>query len=106
MIRNSRLDAGWAAVSRNVFTIAGRAISSMIHYSGNNDILRLQSTSERDGVAFNLAYIGEDVTVQRKEIFDREYMRALFQYAYDQASRGYPWTTGHPLRTSMRAGAR
>jgi hypothetical protein len=106
IIRNARLDAGWAAVGRNVFTIAGRAIWSMIHNGGNSDILRLQATSERDGVAFNLAYIGDDFTAEREELFDRDYMRALFGYAYGRASRGYPWDKGHPLRLPTRAEAR
>jgi hypothetical protein len=60
-------------VGRSVFAIAGRAIWSMIHNGGGNDILRLQAASERDGVAFNLAYIGDDFTGEREELFDRNY---------------------------------
>src|SRR4051812_39428240 len=40
LIRNSRLDPDWASVERSLFSITGRAISTMIHYSGYNDILR------------------------------------------------------------------
>ncbi len=93
VIRNGRLDSDWAAVDRRVFTIAGRAISSMIHYSGNNDILRLQTTAARDGVDFKLAYIGADFNTPREENFDPRYMRPLFDYAYEKARHGYPWTS-------------
>jgi hypothetical protein len=106
VIRNARLDAEWAAVERRVFTIAGRAISSMIHFSGNNDILRLQATSARDGVDFNLAYIDPGFATPRAENFDPGYMRALFEHAYERARRGYPWSKGHPALLAARAGAR
>jgi hypothetical protein len=32
----------------------------MTHYSGYNDILRIYATTKRDGVDYNLAYIGAD----------------------------------------------
>ena len=70
IIRNARLDAEAVAVERSIFSIAGRAISSMIHYSGNSDILRLQLTAVRDGVDFNLAYIGEDFAVKHEDSFE------------------------------------
>jgi hypothetical protein len=104
VIRNARLDADWAAVDRQVFTIAGRAISSMIHYSGTNDIFRLQATSERDGVDFNLAYIDADFAVPHIGNFDRQYMRALFDYGYEQARAGYLWRKGHPALLAARTG--
>ena len=105
VIRNARLDAGWADVDRRIFTIAGRAISSMIHFSGNNDILRLQTTTARDGVDFNLAYIGADFDVPHEASFDQAYMRALFDYAYEKARRGYRWSKEHPLLTAAVPGA-
>src|SRR3954469_6810524 len=91
VIRNARLDPDWASTQRSALSIAGRAISSMIHYSGSNDILRVQATAARDGVDFNLAYIGPEFTPERKENFDTEYMRALFKYGYDKAKAGYRW---------------
>ena len=60
IIRNGRLDPDWAAIDRQFLSIAGRAIATMIHYSGVNDILRIYATTKRDGVDYNLAYIGAD----------------------------------------------
>jgi hypothetical protein len=104
VIRNARLDAESIAVERSIFTIAGRAIASMIHYSGNSDILRLQLTAARDGVDFNLAYIGEDFMVKHRDLFDPAYMRALFDYGYRLAAAGFPWEKGHPRFLARVAG--
>lgn len=106
VIRNSRLDPEWASVDRRLLTVATRAISTMIQYSGQNDIWRIQTTCERDGVEFNLAYIGSDFKVKRKENFDPDYMRALFDYGHSQARAGYPWYKGHPALSALSSAPR
>ena len=78
-------------------TITGRAIATMIHYSGYNDILRIYSTAQRDGVDYNLPNIGRDFAVEHKEDFDPVYMNALFDYGYQKAIRGYPWHKAPPI---------
>ncbi|MGE0116443.1 MAG: patatin-like phospholipase family protein [Dongiaceae bacterium] len=93
LIRNARLDAEWAEVERRTLSIAGRAISTMIHYSGSNDVLRIYFVTRRDGVDYNLAYIGDDFAAPRAGDFDKVYMNALFDYAYERARRGYSWRT-------------
>ena len=57
IIRNSRLDADWSSVRRRTMTIAGRAISSLIQSQGIGDLYRIYLTTQRDGVAYNLAYV-------------------------------------------------
>ena len=97
IIRNARLDPEWASVDRRLLSITGRAISTMIHYSGYNDVVRIFATSQRDNVDYNLAYIGADFTVGRKESFDRTYMGSLFDYGYQLGRRGYPWRKAPPI---------
>ena len=99
VIRNARLDAEWASVDRRLLTIVGRAIGTMIQYSGYNDVVRIYFTSQRDGVGYNLAYIGSDFTFPHKENFDQDYMRALFQYGYDVTRRQTVWHNAPPLFT-------
>ena len=96
IIRNGRLDAEWASVDRRTLTIAGRAISTMIASSGYNDVVRIWNVTERDGVDFNLAFIGRDFTGTYTEPFEQAYMRALFTHAYEQARRGYRWEKQPP----------
>lgn len=97
LIRNSRLEPEWASTNRTLFSIVGRAIDSMIHYSGYNDALRIYAISRRDGVDYNLAFIGPDFTMEHKVPFDQAYMRALFDYGYRQGRAGYPWRKAPPI---------
>jgi predicted acylesterase/phospholipase RssA len=91
VIRNSRLDPEWASVDRRTLGITGRAISSMIAAGGINDVLRIYNAAERDGVDYNLAYIGRDFTVEYDKPFDQAYMRPLFEYGRERALRGDAW---------------
>lgn len=97
IIRNGRLDPEWSAVERRMLGIAGRAISTMITVSGYNDMLRMYNNTQRDGIGFNLAYIGSDFTKELPAPFDQGFMRALFDYGYQRAVRGYNWAHSPPL---------
>jgi hypothetical protein len=91
VIRNARLDPDWMDVSRKTLTIAGRAITSLIHTQGRGDLNTIYLLSRRDGLDFNLAYIPATFNEPRKEDFDTNYMRKLFQVGYTMALQGYPW---------------
>ena len=97
LIRNAREDPEWADVERRTLSIAGRAVSVMIHTSGSNDLLRLYFVTQRDGVDYNLAYIGTDFSAPHAGDFDKVYMNALFDYAYQQARHGYAWKKVPPI---------
>src|SRR5271165_6772542 len=75
VIRNSRLDPEWATTERRTLGVAGRAISTMIAASGFNDVIRIYNNTQRDGIKFNLAYIGSDFSEKLPEPFDQGYMR-------------------------------
>ena len=102
VIRNARLGADWQQTERAVLTIAGRAISSMIAYSGQNDVMRLQTQAERDGVNFNLAYIKEDFTLPWERPFDRAWMQALFENGRQRAIEGRAWDHTSPFLAGGR----
>lgn len=91
VIRNARLDPDWASVERNTMSIAGRAISSLIHTQGIGDLYRIYLTTQQDGVDYNLAFMGTDFTVEYKTEFDPVYMGALFDHGHRLAKSGYPW---------------
>ena len=96
IIRNGRLDPEWSAVERRTMSIAGRAISTMITVSGYNDVLKMYASAQRDNIGFNLAYIGSDFTKELPNPFDQAFMRALFDYGYQRARRGYEWAHEPP----------
>jgi hypothetical protein len=95
IIRNSRLDPDWANVDRRIMSIAERAIASLIHSQGRGDLYRIYMTTQKDGVDYNLAFIPPTFNAPHRELFDTEYMRALYGTAYDMAAGGYPWAK-HP----------
>jgi predicted acylesterase/phospholipase RssA len=97
VIRNGRLDPEWAATERSTLGIASRAISTMIAASGINDVIRMYNATQRDGIDFNLAYIGSDFTQKLPAPFDQGYMRALFDYGYQRARRGFEWAKQPPM---------
>ena len=48
----------------------------------------LEVIARQEGADFNLAYIGEDFSYPRKTLFDSDYLRHLFQYAFERAAEG------------------
>ena len=96
VIRNARLDPEWSTVERQTLTIAGRAISSLIHSQGIGDLYRIYVTTQRDGFDYNLAYIGSEFEAEKEEEFETAFMQALFGYGFDLAQDGYPWRKTPP----------
>ena len=103
IIRNGRLDPNWSETQPRFFSIARRAIATMIHFSGYNDIMRIYAKTRRDGVDYNLAFIEPDFTEVDRQQFDPAYMRKLFDYGYtkgkrrisvEKVNRAYPRCTG------------
>src|SRR5262249_56620466 len=67
IIRNSMLTATEAkTIERRTISIAQRAINSLIHTQGLGDLYRIYMTTTRDGLDFNLAYIGPDFMYENK----------------------------------------
>jgi len=103
IIRNARLDPEHAEIERRTTSIAGRAISTMLQASGYNDVVRTYFLTKRDGLDYNLAYIGADFEMPRAGLFDQAYMRALFDYGYRLAVTNRPWHKFPPGLHTTRA---
>ncbi len=74
----------------------------MLAASGQNDVMRTYFVSRRDGVDYNLAYIGTDFAADRPGEFDPTYMQALYDYGYREARNGQAW---HKVPPGLRARA-
>jgi hypothetical protein len=94
VIRNSRTDPAFQSVQRRLVPIMGRSVSSLIRSQGIGDMALIYFATQRDGVHFNLAHVPDDFAMEPHEVFDPEYMRALFSLGYEAARKGYPWITG------------
>ncbi|MBK9340266.1 MAG: hypothetical protein IPN04_06190 [Rhodoferax sp.] len=96
VLMNTRMDPNWAQTQRSVLSIAGRAISSMIHTQGVGDLYRIYLTAQRDQVQFNLTHIPEDFLHDHPEEFDNTFMQALYARGYQQAVSGQAWKKQPP----------
>jgi len=96
IIRNGRLAEAWNETERSTLSIATRAVATLTTNSGVGDLYRMYAQAKRDGVAFRLAYIGDDFAEPHPAEFDHAYMVKLFDYARAKARAGYPWRTGPP----------
>jgi patatin-like phospholipase len=102
VIRNGRLEPEWSDTERHTLRIGARAISSLIQTQSVSDVQRIYESTRRDGIDFNLAYIGADFSYPHKEDFNPEYMKQLFDYAYRLSVNGYPWRKAPPTEPSLR----
>ncbi len=91
IIRNTKITPQYEAISPGIFSIAKRSITTLIKSQGIGDLFKLHAIAKRDNMNYNLAYIPPGFTLKTKEVFDKEYMKALFDYAYKLARNSYPW---------------
>jgi hypothetical protein len=68
------------SVVKDIAVGAGKA-------QGLEDLYRIYTRTQQDGLNYNLAYIGADFTVVHRKDFDTDYMRAMFDYSYPLAAR-------------------
>lgn len=91
IIRNSKMEPTWQNVDRRAIDIAARSASAIVHTQGLGDIYREFIGARKFGFDFNLAYIPQEFDVEATEMFDPEYMRALYKLGYELSIKGYPW---------------
>ncbi|MBY6185488.1 patatin-like phospholipase family protein [Marinobacter hydrocarbonoclasticus] len=93
VIRNAKMDAKYQPVAPNLMAIGGRTIGSLIRTQGMGDIYRLLYLSERDHIRLKATWIPADAVTDVKidEVFDTDYMRALFEYGRQKALAGEIW---------------
>lgn len=96
VIRNGRLEPRWSAVEPKLAPVLMAAVSTLVQTQGLGDLYRLYLTALRDGANFRLASVPTDFQVEREEMFDPNYMKALFDVGYEAAKGGYPWATYPP----------
>lgn len=96
VIRNAKSEVTWRPVDRSLVSIAGRSANAMVHSQGTGDLYREFIGSHKFGFDFHLAYIPASFSHEPREMFDREYMRKLYKFAFEMAAKGYPWHNKPP----------
>jgi hypothetical protein len=98
VIRNSRFTPEPKQVQRNIGTIAGRAVSTMIQAMGQSDLHRIFAVTQARGVDFNYIEVPPDFIWQSDDEFDQSEMNRLFDIGFAMASGGNFWDK-RPLGT-------
>ena len=91
VIRNSPIRPEYQTTERDIVSIAGRSISSLIRTQGIGDLYQIYIICQRDGSKYNLAYIPADFDVESSEPFDPVYMSALYDLGYQKGLSGKAW---------------
>ena len=91
VILNGYSTPHYKAVKPRTLDIAGRAVTTLLTSQGVGDLYRLYEFCRRNGIAYNLAYIPEDVPDTSTQAFDPVFMTHLYDVGYEMARRGYPW---------------
>ncbi len=91
VIRNGYVDPVWKQVSDNIFSIAERTFDTSTNAQGIGDLYQLYTFTELGRGDFNLAYIPSSHVPQRRELFDLNEMRDLFDLGFNEALKGYDW---------------
>ncbi|MEO0957276.1 MAG: patatin-like phospholipase family protein [Pseudomonadota bacterium] len=96
VVINNKLRKPYDPVRPRIFSIAGRAASSLIGGSGTGDIYRIFTVAQRDGIDFNVLAIPTDFDQEAESLFDPVYMQALYDLGFEHGEAGDRWSP-HPL---------
>jgi hypothetical protein len=96
IIRNGVWKKHYETVERSTIPIALRSMDSLMGSAVLGDAYRIYLATQRDGIAYHLAYIPESFDDDSTEPFDQEYMTKLFNLGYEMATSGYNWHTVPP----------
>jgi hypothetical protein len=96
IIRNGQLNPEPEQVRRKLADISDRAVSTMIKTAALNNLYRIYTFAQRDGIAFNYVDIPDDFDSRSKEPFDQAEMNRLFDVGYRLALTGEGWQRRPP----------
>jgi predicted patatin/cPLA2 family phospholipase len=106
VIVNARLDAGFQMVPNEAEAIAARSFGVMNRVDTEAVLAQTYKVAARDGLGFNLSYIGKDIPESGGSGFETDTMRRLFNDGYEKASAGSFWENKPPQVETAKAMAK
>ena len=88
VIINNTLRPDFAITERAISAVLGRAMSVGVRAMTVLEIAALGQLCRRQRIDFNLAFVDEGFAPSSSGAFDTGYMKALFDYGYEQAASG------------------
>lgn len=95
-IVNNRLNRPYQPVESGVFNIAGKALSTLIAGSVTGDLYRLYARTQKQSSAFSATWIPNEFGEVMTEMFERKYMRKLYEFGFQAGVSGNAWQTTPP----------
>lgn len=96
IIRNGQLNPEPEQIPRSLPDITDRAVATMIKTAALNNLFRIYSFAQREGIDFNYVDIPDNYEPQSKELFDQAEMKRLFEIGYQLALGGDAWKKRPP----------
>ena len=106
VIVNTRLDAGFQVVPDKAEAIAVRSFGVMDRVYAEAVLAQTYKVAKRDGLGFNLSYIGSDIAESGGNGFGTATMRRLYDYGYAKARSGALWENEPPQVETARESAK
>jgi len=91
-VRNTKLAPDYQAVAAGILPITVRSLATLLKSSGLSDVAVLTEQARQGGFRLKLTAVPEAFDVEQDELFDPEYMRALYDLGHEMALRGDLWT--------------
>ncbi|USD44209.1 patatin-like phospholipase family protein [Vibrio sp. SCSIO 43135] len=94
VIRNGRLALPYKQVADKGIDLLTRSVKSMTVNQSVGDLYRMAYFSQLQGLNLEYSYIERHFDAERstKDMFDSQYMLALYQYGYLKAKQGQAWS--------------
>lgn len=91
VIINNRLKPEFEVVEAAALPLLSRSLSSLIKTHARLTLLATYEFTRKRKIGFNLTFIGDDFPSDEKPSFETPYMRSVYQYGFEKATRGQPW---------------
>jgi Patatin-like phospholipase len=97
IIVNNRLKPEFEVVQGSTVPVLARSFSSLIKTHARLTLVATREFARTRNMDFNLAYISDDFSSDRKPSFETAYMRSVYRYGYDKALSGNLWQKQIPF---------
>jgi hypothetical protein len=99
---NGKLAPEFDVTPPETLAVLGRAFSAAVKTGARVEIAHLFATAQRDALDVKVAHISESFDHRSRGLFDPDYMKALFDFGFQEAQAERAFTDKLPVRISQR----
>ena len=91
IVFNGTLEQKREIVDTSIFAISARSIRTLTKNQGIGDLYRMYLFARKNDIGYRLTSIPQNFSEEPREMFDREYMRALFDLGVERGRQPDLW---------------